>query len=457
MPNNDERAHYTTKSRAKTTGRPEIYLGRRVSGSRSKTAGFLTSATKETSDEMIAYTGEGHIMTIARTGAGKGVSATIPTLLTYEGSVIVFDPKGENVQVTCRRRREMGQRVVVIDPFGIYTDSTDSLNPMDLLQLEGADTETDAQMLAAMLSSANSFGRDPFWDNSARGLISGLIVHFATCGDEEKRTLNLLYDQLHCDNVTYGLAVILDTMGEKMNPFAHKEIAAFLQQPERETRPSVQATASSYLKSLAGGNVPNALSRSTFSLQEFVDAQPISIYIIIPPAKLSSHRGLLRLFIGTLLAAVLTRRSVPQAPTLFLLDEAAQLGNFPLFEEAITLCRGYGLKVWSFWQDLYQLKSNYPRSWPTLINNCEVRQLFGNLGTLSPEDWRVILGCNHTQSFDRLSNDEQLLGMPDGEVLVAQRLNYLYDREMKGLFDPNQRYSMSFTPERNENTDRSRE
>ncbi|MCV5950975.1 type IV secretory system conjugative DNA transfer family protein, partial [Escherichia coli] len=61
----------------------------------------------------------GHVVTVAPTGSGKGIGAVIPNLLTYQGSALVFDPKGENAEVTGRRRREMGQSVHVIDPFGI--------------------------------------------------------------------------------------------------------------------------------------------------------------------------------------------------------------------------------------------------------------------------------------------------------------------------------------------------
>lgn len=49
---------------------------------------------------------EGHLMTIAPTGAGKGVSASIPACLTWQGPLIVIDPKGEHYAVTARRRRE---------------------------------------------------------------------------------------------------------------------------------------------------------------------------------------------------------------------------------------------------------------------------------------------------------------------------------------------------------------
>ena len=77
---------------------------------------------------------EGHLLTIAPTGAGKGVGCIIPALLRHEGPVIVIDPKGENVAVTARSRRERGERVVVLDPMGITSEPTSSFNPLDLIK-----------------------------------------------------------------------------------------------------------------------------------------------------------------------------------------------------------------------------------------------------------------------------------------------------------------------------------
>src|SRR5262245_12087328 len=76
----------------------------------------------------ILLTGEGHLMTIAPTGAGKGTGCIVPALLRYPGPVIVVDPKGENAAITARRRRDLGQQVVVIDPMGVTDLPADVLN-----------------------------------------------------------------------------------------------------------------------------------------------------------------------------------------------------------------------------------------------------------------------------------------------------------------------------------------
>ena len=57
--------------------------------------------------------------TCAPTNAGKGVGGVIPDLLESLGSAFVLDLKGENYAVTARARRELGQHVILVDPFSI--------------------------------------------------------------------------------------------------------------------------------------------------------------------------------------------------------------------------------------------------------------------------------------------------------------------------------------------------
>ena len=67
----------------------------------------------------VATKGAGNANSGKSTGAGKGIGAVIPNLLGYPGSAFVLDFKGENFAVTARARRELGQLVVLVDPFGI--------------------------------------------------------------------------------------------------------------------------------------------------------------------------------------------------------------------------------------------------------------------------------------------------------------------------------------------------
>ena len=389
--------------------------------------------------QSISYSGDGHLMTIAPTGSGKGRSVIIPNLLNYQGSVITIDPKGENFAVTSRRRKEMGQKVICIDPFGVLGNQSDGINPLDILTLDGADVETDAQMLAQLLSSGKSSTREPFWDLSSRGLISGLITYIATQMPIEERNLNSVRKLLINDNILFNLATILDDSGNKMNRMAYDEIAAFLQMPDRDTRPSVLATAISYFKLLISERVAVTLQQSSFPLAELVTGKPLSIYLIIPPNKLRSHGSLLSLWIGTLLQAITSRRTIPKQRTLFILDECAQLGCLDFLETVITLCRGYGLQTWSFWQDLGQIKMLYPASWSTMINNCAVIQFFGAKNYLSASEFAAIVGLE-TDVIRNLKSHEQVLLVNGEKATKANLCDYLNNPQFRGLFDRNPFY-----------------
>jgi type IV secretion system protein VirD4 len=52
----------------------------------------------------IGWKDDRHMLTIAGSRAGKGVSMIIPNLIFYKGSAVIIDPKGENAARTAGRR-----------------------------------------------------------------------------------------------------------------------------------------------------------------------------------------------------------------------------------------------------------------------------------------------------------------------------------------------------------------
>jgi type IV secretion system protein VirD4 len=405
--------------------------------------GFGPAAASAAPDRAaLTYAGDGHLLTVAPTGAGKGVGAIIPALLTYPGSVIVTDIKGENYQVTARRRREMGQRVVVLDPFSLVTpkDKGDRLNPFDLLDIPGSDAESDAEMLAAQLAVGHEFTTDRYWDDTGRGLVAGLIADVATSCPPEKRTLVTLRERLYDDDLDYTLAVALDTRKKTMSPLARDEFVAYLAAPSDKTRPCIRTTATTFVKCLGSTAVSRCLERSTFALADLLNNKPLTIYMVLPPEKLHSHRGLLRLWVVTLLTAVMRRTRLPKQRTLFLLDEAAQLGSLDLIPQAVSLLRGYGLQLWTFWQDLSQMMKLYPSNWESLVNNAAVLQAFGVPGHASRNSWRVILGDHDAQLVSELHCEEMLVAIAGKQIARHTRANYLTDKAFAKRFDANQRF-----------------
>lgn len=381
-------------------------------------------------------------MTVAPTGAGKGVGLIIPNLLTYPGSIIVTDIKGENYQVTARYRREMGQQVVVLDPFGLVTtpDKADKLNPFDLFRVPGSDVESDAEMLAAQLAVGHEFASDRYWEDTGRGLVSGLIADVATSSPPEKRNLCTLREMLYNDDLDYTLVMALDTRKKTMSRLAHDEFITYLAAPSDKTRPCIRTTATTFVKCLGSSAVARSLEQSTFDLNDLLHSKPMTIYLVLPPEKLLSHRGLLRLWVVTLMTVVMRRTRLPKQRTLFLLDEAAQLGSLDLLPQAVSLLRGYGLQVWTFWQDLSQLMGLYPKNWEALVNNAAVLQVFGVPGHAAQNGWRAVLGETNAQIAAELHGSEMLVAVTGEPTARHTRANYLKDRPFAKRFDANQRF-----------------
>lgn len=389
-------------------------------------------------DQGLWYNGDRHLMTVAPTRAGKGRGLVIPNLLLYNGPMIILDPKGELYRVTAHRRRQMGQKVIKLDPFRLLGPDSDSLNPFDIFRLNNSDIETDAQTMADWLSLGNKGGKDPFWDLNAGGVLSGLIGYAAIL-EEKEQNLATVFDVLMSDDSTYRIAVLLDTVGKRMTKNSYQELAAYLQLPEKETRPSVLGTVNSYIKPMLPERVRSTFATSSFSLDEVINGDPLTIYIVLPPDKMTSHKAILKMWLGTLIKAVISRTTIPKKKTILMLDECGQIGNFPFLEMMMTLCAGYGMLCWTFWQDLHQLSAAYPTSWQTIVNNCAVLQTFGINNRMLASNWGIYL--RHTaDELLNLPGEDQVVQINGRDEIRCRRGDYLKDQLFTGLYSENPLY-----------------
>ena len=186
---------------------------------------------------------------------------------------------------------------------------------------------------------------------------------------------------------------------------------------------------------MATDDVARSMENSTISLRRVLAGEPITLYIIIPPEKLHSHRALLRLWVGVLLNTILKRQFQPEHRTLFILEEAAQLGTFPPLLTATTLMRAYGLQLITVWQNLAQLKSRYPDDWTTILDNCEVIMSFGLGHYGSACELGAYCGFDPARLLE-LRPDEAAVSIRHHKPQFIRRMNYLRDAMFRGMFDP---------------------
>ncbi len=425
--------------------------------------------------ELLRVAGEGHVLTVAPTRSGKGVSAVIPNLLDYPGSVLVTDPKGENYAVTARWRRGLGAPVYAFDPFGVAEGGA-TYNPLDLIDAASAEAVDDARLLADMLVLPGAReGDQAFWNEEARGVLTGLILHVAANAPTELRTLSQVRALL-----TLPPEPFTDLLEEMQGTQAAgglvaRAAARVLQKADRE-RSGVLSTAQSHTHFLDSPRMARVLERSTVDLA-VLKREAVSVYLILPTDRMDAYARWLRLMIGCALLAMARTRGQPKERVLFLLDEFAHLGRMHPVQRDIGLAGGFGVTFWLIVQDLSQLKSTYGETWLTFLANIGVLQAFGindwdtaeylskmtgeaTIHVESEHHSRGVsrgphaqrqLGAGRTRSEQgrrlllpdevrRLPREAELLFVKGDAPLLVERLNYLHDREFRGRADPNPLY-----------------
>jgi type IV secretion system protein VirD4 len=383
---------------------------------------------------MISDDGDGHLITFAPTGAGKGVSCIIPALLAWDGPAIVVDPKGEAYAVTAHRRRAFGHKVHLFDPFDV-TGAADkaALNPLDLITKGSASEADDAAVITRLVTQGRYFTKDPFWDERAETLITALILYVHS----QPPLRNLAEVRWHLESSHRDQQLTAEDMLRSKPTEIKHGANILLGSADHRLRHSILSTASSHMSFLRAGPVQNALSHSSLDLEDVRLGNRLTIYLVVPPDKLMSHGKLLRLWLGTLMTVLARRRQRPSRPTLLLVDEAAQLGPMDELRSAITLMRGYGVRCWSFWQDLSQLQRIYPLDWRSLVNNCAVQQYFGLSMPQAAAEIDAYLAGASPRPLSRLREEEALLIRRGASPQIVRRPNYLSDQIFAGTFAAN--------------------
>lgn len=382
--------------------------------------GFLIGHTgKGWNHAEIRYGGSGHILTFAPTGSGKGVSAVIPNLLDYDGSAICIDPKGENAAITARYRREMGQDVHLLDPWGLAEQGCSSFNPFDWLDGDADNLTDDAMMLADTLVMNE---RPDHWQQEATALIAGVIMYIAAHEPDERRNLMRLNHLLSLPADKFK--ALLKAMQESHIPAVQRTGARFAGKAPNEAS-GVLSSAQSHLHFLESPYIAKVLGKADFDLLD-LKRKNMTLYLILPADKLNSHSRWLRLMISLMLAALTREKGGANKPVLFLLDEFAALGELKMVETAMGLMRGYGVKLWPILQDLSQLKGSYPRSWESFVANAGVLQVFGTNDQGTAQYFSQMAGMT-TKGTKNYSGDTTSHGKTGRPLLMPDEVRQVDD------------------------------
>ena len=324
----------------------------------------------------LRHDGPEHVLCFAPTRSGKGVGLVVPSLLTWPGSAIVHDIKGENWQLTAGFRARHG-RVLLFDPTNVKSAA---YNP--LLEVRRGEWEVrDVQNIADILvDPEGSLEKRNHWEKTSHALLVGAILHvlYAEADKTLAGVASFLSDPKRPIESTLAAMMKTAHLGAAgPHPVIASAARELLNKSDNE-RSGVLSTAMSFLGLYRDPVVAAVTRRCDWRITDIVGGErPSTLYLVVPPSDIARTKPLIRLIlnqVGRRLTEDLQAKG-GRHRLLLMLDEFPALGRLDFFESALAFMAGYGLKSFLIAQSLNQIEKAYgPNN--SILDNCHVRVSF---------------------------------------------------------------------------------
>ena len=326
---------------------------------------------------------DGHILSIAGSGAGKGVGIVVPNCLGRAGPIVVHDPAGETLAIVKEHRQRIGRTVRVVS---INAD-TDGVNILSWLNPGARTFVGDVRTVVSWFDRGDDGGsdEDSSFGGLARTLCASLIMHVMTFSaiPPEQRTLKKVRE-LGCSQ---RLRDILMTMtSAEASQIANGAMTnganiVLRTMESAETYAGVNMHFDKLTQFIEGNEAilcgEGIAPGKRFKLSDILEGTT-DFFICIPTDILDSTPQIARVLLGSLATMFLRQNKKAKFDTLFIVDEMPRLGHLKVLESARDTARKYALYLWAICQDIGQLKKAYGEegfiSW---MASMAVKQFFG--------------------------------------------------------------------------------
>jgi len=338
----------------------------------------------------LRHNGPEHVLTYAPTRSGKGVGLVVPTLLSWPGSCVITDLKGELWALTAGWRKQYAKNKVL--RFEPASNSGVRWNPMDEIRFGTENEVGDVQNLITVIVDPDGKGMETHWQKTSFSLLVGVLLHSLYKARNEGTVATLpavdamLSDpsrdigELWMEMVTYG------HIDGQNHPVIGSAARDMMDRAEEEAG-SVLSTAKSYLVLYRDPVVARNISQSDFCIKDLMHHDnPVSLYIVTQPNDKARLRPLVRVMVNMMVRLLADKmdfeggRPVARYKhrLLAMFDEFPSLGKLEILQEALAFLAGYGIKCYLICQDINQLKSRetgYGHD-ESISSNCHIQNAY---------------------------------------------------------------------------------
>lgn len=411
----------------------------------------LASGVSYTLDDFVSKKNN-NVLIVGASGTSKTRSIVIPNILQATGSYVISDPKGVLYDGYSQYLRDNGYNTYLLD-FKNLKNSI-SYNPFDYIKCE-----YDVLKVANILISQTSKSEDPYWTNSGKELLAGVIayvkydmpkeyhnlstvVQVLSTGtalnvpntdllrnyllDSAKRNnsvspekLNLEYFRFLYEDGKYT-NVDLYAWAKFLNNNNHSTLASRLLMQcanltADTTKSCIVAEAMSPLGIFNYDNTQHFINHSTFNFLE-LGYRKTALFISCSDTDRSLDS--IVSLVWTQLLQVLCDMADKKCPNYrlpipvrLILDDFATNFKIADFDKAIAMIRSRGISATIIIQDYNQLKKCYDDASKTISSNCDT--------------W-VYLGGNDYDTINSMANQmntttRELMLLKNGECYIYRR------------------------------------
>lgn len=318
---------------------------------------------------------------IGGSGAGKSFRKIKVDIMQMIGSYVVTDPKGELYRDTAKFLTEHGYKIRVLNLINI--NLSNAYNPFAYMQ-EEQDVLNVADLF--MKNSAGEGEKEDFWTGAAQDMLVAIMVYLWKTDYELKtfgRVVRLVNSVQYKDGKIDDLCEFARCM--KNHAIEHpNDVAAVnwasIQGTPQETLGSICKTLSTRLRLWAVEDVDELTATDEMDFDS-IGKEKTAVFLIIPAAR-QTYKVIANIFYSQLferLMLVANRDCNGRLPYLVSaeLDEFANIGKIPNFNETLAIVRSHNIRICIVLQGLSQLKALYEKTWESIIGNCSIFTFLG--------------------------------------------------------------------------------
>ncbi|MGF1919083.1 VirD4-like conjugal transfer protein, CD1115 family [Enterococcus faecalis] len=332
-----------------------------------------------------------NVMVLGDSGSAKTLAYILTNILQVNASFVVTDPDGGIVHKVGKLLKRFGYKLKILDLNHLL--NSDTFNVFEYIR-----TELDIDRVLEAITEGTKEGDhqgEEFWIKAEALLIRSFIAYLWFDGKDNEYTPNLsmVSDMLrHVERKDPKVPSPVECWFEEQNKirpnnYAYKQWTLYNDTYKAETRASVLAIASARYSVFDHEQVADMIRQDTMEIDKW-NEEKTAVFIAIPETN-KSYNFIAAIFMATVMETLrhksdrvrLGKLRLPKGKKLlhvrFLIDEFANIGRIPNFEEALATFRKREMSFSIILQSMAQLQKMYKNGWEGIVNNCSTILFLG--------------------------------------------------------------------------------